>query len=118
MSNFAFCSFFGGGRRAVERLHGGVHSLKDQGKGGFRGPLDPFIGIGIHRVQHKILQVLLPFLGSAHADLHPGELIGGQLVDDVFDAVVSPGGAGGPHPGLPQPLRRTRSRPEGRLMSS
>ena len=37
--------------------------------------------------------VNLPRTQAAHADLHAGELVGAQVGDDVFQAVVAPGGA-------------------------
>ena len=36
----------------------------------------------------------------ADANFHPGELVRAQVGDDVLDAVVTAGGAGGPHPEL------------------
>ena len=40
-----------------------------------------------------IHHLVLGMSGSAHAHLHPGELVGAQVGNDVLDAVVSAGAA-------------------------
>ena len=77
--------------------------MLDDTRGSLNGPVEGLqqnfpIRLGGHAddpVNH-----VAALAGSAGSNLHPGEVLGPQMGNDVLDAVVTAGRAGGPHPEL------------------
>ncbi len=80
---------------------------------GVGGPLHRLVDglsvLPLELAQHPVGHVVVGVGLLAHAHLDPGELVGAQVLDDVLQAVVPPGGA---------PLVRMRSLPTARDTSS